>query len=50
MARLYEFYKSAVVPELSKQFGYKNLMRVPAITKISLNMGLGEALLDKKDN
>lgn len=48
MARLNEFYKSAVVPELMKQFGYKSIMEVPRIEKITLNMGVGEAVADKK--
>ena len=47
-ARLQEFYKEKVVPELIKQFGYKSVMEVPRITKITLNMGLGEAINDKK--
>jgi large subunit ribosomal protein L5 len=48
MARLYDFYKTSVVPELTKQFGYKSRMEVPRIEKISLNMGVGEAVADKK--
>lgn len=48
MARLKEFYKEAVVPELMKQFGYKSVMEVPRIEKITLNMGVGEAVADKK--
>ena len=48
MARLFEFYKSTVVPELTKKFGYKSVMEVPRITKITLNMGVGEAVGDKK--
>ena len=48
MARLFEFYKSTVVPELTKKFGYKSIMEVPRITKITLNMGVGEAVADKK--
>ena len=48
MARLREFYKDAVVPELVKQFGYKSVMEVPRIEKITLNMGVGEAVADKK--
>lgn|SRR5690606_120287 len=48
MARLQQFYKEAVVPELLKQFGYKSVMEVPRITKITLNMGVGEAVGDKK--
>ena len=48
MARLREFYKDTVVPELIKQFGYKSAMEVPRIEKITLNMGVGEAVADKK--
>lgn len=48
MARLKEFYKETVVPELMKQFGYKSVMEVPRIEKITLNMGVGEAVADKK--
>jgi large subunit ribosomal protein L5 len=48
MARLQEFYKEQVVPALMKQFGYKSVMEVPRITKITLNMGVGEAIADKK--
>ena len=48
MARLREFYKDTVVPELVKQFGYKSVMEVPRIEKITLNMGVGEAVADKK--
>jgi large subunit ribosomal protein L5 len=48
MARLQEFYKEKVVPGLIEKFGYKSVMEVPRITKITLNMGLGEAVADKK--
>lgn len=48
MARLREFYNSTAVPELMKQFGYKSIMEVPRIEKITLNMGVGEAVADKK--
>lgn len=48
MARLREFYKETVVPELVKQFGYKSVMEVSRIEKITLNMGVGEAVADKK--
>ena len=48
MARLQEFYKETVVPDLTKQFGYKSVMEVPRFTKITLNMGVGEAVGDKK--
>jgi large subunit ribosomal protein L5 len=47
MAQLKEFYTKEVVPALTKQFGYDNPMRVPRITKVVLNMGLGEAVADK---
>jgi large subunit ribosomal protein L5 len=47
-ARLQEQYKEQVVPALMKKFGYKSVMEVPRITKITLNMGLGEAINDKK--
>jgi len=48
MARLYEFYKDKVAKDLMKQFGYKSIMEVPRIEKITLNMGVGEAVADKK--
>ena len=48
MARLQEFYKQTVVPQLLEKFGYKSIMEVPRITKITLNMGVGEAVGDKK--
>ena len=48
MAKLHDFYKDSVVPQLSKEFGYKSVMQVPRIEKITLNMGLGEAITDKK--
>ncbi len=48
MARLQQFYKETVTRQLMEQFGYKNVMEVPRITKITLNMGLGEAVGDKK--
>lgn len=48
MARLQEFYRSTVVAELKEKFGYKSVMEVPRITKITLNMGVGEAVGDKK--
>lgn len=48
MARFFDYYKASVVPELTKQFGYKSVMEVPRITKITLNMGVGEAVQDKK--
>jgi len=48
VSRLKEFYRDTVVEQLTKQFGYKSVMEVPRITKITLNMGVGEALTDKK--
>ncbi len=48
MARLQEFYKITVAPQLIQQFGYKSVMEVPRIDKITLNMGVGEAVADKK--
>jgi len=48
MARLFDYYKDAVAPELMKKFGYKSIMEVPRIEKITLNMGVGEAVADKK--
>ena len=48
MARLLDFYKTTVVPQLTEKFGYKSGMEVPRITKITLNMGVGEAVSDKK--
>ena len=48
MAKLHDYYKSDVVNELSKQFGYKTIMQVPRIEKITLNMGVGEAISDNK--
>ncbi len=47
-ARLQEHYRKAVIPTLMQKFGYKNVMQVPRITKITLNMGVGEAMTDKK--
>lgn len=48
MAKLHDYYKKTVVAELQKQFGYKSIMQVPRIEKITLNMGVGEAINDKK--
>ncbi|MCW8857373.1 MAG: 50S ribosomal protein L5 [Kangiella sp.] len=48
MAKLHNFYKETVVPELLEKFEYQSVMQVPRITKITLNMGLGEAIADKK--
>jgi large subunit ribosomal protein L5 len=48
MARLQQQYREKVVPDLMKKFGYKTSMQVPRITKITLNMGVSEAVADKK--
>ncbi len=48
MARLQEYYRDTVVKQLTQQFGYKSAMQVPRITKITLNMGVGEAVGDRK--
>lgn len=48
MARLQEFYRDTIVQQLMQQFGYKSVMEVPRIRKITLNMGVGEAVADKK--
>lgn len=49
MARMQKQYREQVVPELMKKFGYTSVMQVPRITKITLNMGVGEAVNDKKN-
>ena len=48
MARLQEYYRDTVAGQLREQFSYKNVMEVPRITKITLNMGVGEAVGDRK--
>ena len=48
MAKLHDFYKETVASDLQTKFGYKSVMQVPRIEKITLNMGVGEALADKK--
>ena len=48
MVRLQEHYNNTVIKQLTEQFGYKSPMQVPKITKITLNMGIGEAVADKK--
>ncbi len=48
MTRLKEIYQKEVVPQLKKAFGYKNVMQVPKLEKITLNMGLGEAVQNVK--
>jgi large subunit ribosomal protein L5 len=47
-ARMYSYYRETIVPELTKKFGYKSVMQVPRIEKITVNMGVGEATGDKK--
>src|SRR5688500_13433123 len=48
MARLKQYYREKVVPDLQQQLGLKNPMQVPRISKITVNMGVGEAVADKK--
>ncbi|MFZ9410417.1 MAG: 50S ribosomal protein L5 [Burkholderiaceae bacterium] len=48
MARLQQHFREKIAPELKAKFGYKSLMEVPRVTKITLNMGLSEAVSDKK--
>ena len=48
MSRLNTYYRENIVPEMIKQFAYRSVMEVPRITKITLNMGVGEAVSDKK--
>ena len=48
MVRLEKFYKDEVVPKLMQRFGYKNVMQVPRLSKVTLNMGVGEAAANKK--
>lgn len=48
MARLQKFYRDNVVADLQKEFGYESIMQVPRITKITLNMGVSEAVADRK--
>lgn len=48
MVRLQDYYRGTITKELTKQFGYKSIMEVPCISKITLNIGLGEATIDKK--
>jgi large subunit ribosomal protein L5 len=48
MPRLEKLYRDTIIKKMVKQFGYKNIMQVPRITKITLNMGVGEATADKK--
>jgi large subunit ribosomal protein L5 len=47
-ARLQEYYKAEVIPELMKKFSYSNVMQVPKIEKVTINMGVGGAMVDKK--
>jgi large subunit ribosomal protein L5 len=48
MSRLQTYYKETVVPQLMEKFSFENIMEVPKITKVALNMGVGEAVTDKK--
>src|SRR6056297_1617266 len=48
MARLHDYYRDTVVGQLTEKFGYDNVMQVPRLEKITINMGLGEAVGDKK--
>jgi large subunit ribosomal protein L5 len=48
MARLQQHYREVVMPQLREQFGYRNIMEIPRLVKVTLNMGLGEAVGDKK--
>lgn len=48
MSRLQQMHKEQVVPQLTEQFGYQNPMQVPRLSKVTINMGLGEATTDKK--
>ncbi len=48
MARLYEMYKTEIIPKLRNDFGYDNIMQVPKILKVVVNMGLGEAIQNVK--
>jgi large subunit ribosomal protein L5 len=48
MSRLQDYYKETVVPQLREKFDYRNVMEVPRVTKVTLNMGVGEAVGDKK--
>ncbi|MDD6318997.1 MAG: 50S ribosomal protein L5 [Succinivibrio sp.] len=48
MAKLHDLYKQEVIKSLTEKFGYKTVMQVPRIVKITLNMGVGEAVADKK--
>ncbi len=48
MAKLHDLYKQEVIKALTEKFGYKSVMQVPRIVKITLNMGVGEAVADKK--
>ena len=48
MSRLYDYYKNTVAKEMMAKYGYKSIMEVPRIEKITLNMGVGEAVADKK--
>ncbi len=47
-ARLYEYYRESIIPELREQFGYANIMEVPKIDKVVVNMGVGDAIQDPR--
>ena len=48
MSRLYDLYQQQIIPELKKQFNYQNVMAIPKLTKIVVNVGLGEAIQNPK--
>ncbi len=48
MAKLHDYYKDEVVAKLMTEFNYNSVMQVPRVEKITLNMGVGEAIADKK--
>src|SRR5699024_10540716 len=48
MSTLKDYYQNEIVPKLIEELGYKNVMEVPKITKITINMGVGEAAQDRK--
>jgi len=50
MARFQQQYRDRVVPELMEKFGFTSVMQVPRFSKVTLNMGVGEAISDKKNS
>jgi len=48
MSRLHDYYKDTITSQLRERFGYRNVMQIPRISKITLNMGVGEAVADRK--